>query len=697
MPDAPKSTPAVSDAPEPMAEQSRVVAAAVGGLIAQLVLAGVAFVLYSTGRLRGLELLPFAALGLIPWACAVVAAVLRKARATEAFELEAARRGGESARTIFESELDARPAARRHARFITLGVPILGGILGVGLTALGLLALRRLLGFDLSNDSLPGPDLLAGATGAAAFAGFVGGYYLLGLGSQLRRPILRGAAVYLLGTVILFALVAAAAAIEAAVGIRVVTIVAYWTLPAVTLLVGIEVLLNLVLELYRPTATGETADDQRPAFNPRVVEFVVSPGGVVRQLNEAFQYQFGFEITQSWFVGVLRRSAAALILVGAGVLILLSCLVVVGPHQRGLVTTFGRLGDEPLEPGLHVKLPWPIAASTLVDVDRVRTLDVGTFNAVHELQGEDHAHQTYLWANQDDSDAGLIIVAPRRDATLSNLEAQSGQRSPAVALAAADLVVQWRLDPDRLREYVGGYENPERRLRVLAEQALSRELATYDIDEAIGARRTDAAASIEERLRRAARAEPLGIEIVQVGLKSVRPPQDVAESFNATVGAEQDRVRLTQSGQSQKEAILAGAAGSAERAQRIVEQINELDRTTGDPEARAALEAEVDAAIRRGGGTAATALLVARGDRWETENGALSRNARSLALTGPYGEAREMVARRLYLTAIRESLSGREKDVYLTPSPLHLEFEGEPPSIIAGGAGLNLDNTAAAQ
>ncbi len=664
-------------APESMAEQGRVVAASLGGLGMQFVLVAVALGLLTTGNLNGLGLIPFTLAGLLPWAAAVVAAILRKARATEAYELEAARRGGEAARTIFESEIDARPAGRRLERFLKLGLPIIGGIVGIFLLYNGLTILRTVL--VLRQRPFTAPDLLAGVTGAAAFFGFVAGFYLLGLGGSLKRPVLRGAAVYLLGTVILFALVAAAAAIEAAVGIRVVSIVVYYALPIITLIVGVEILLNLVLELYRPAATGETVDSARPAFNPRVVEFAVSPGGVVRQLNEAFRYQFGFEVTQSWFVGVLRKSAALLLLVGALILVLLSTLVVVRPHQRGLVTTFGRLDNASLEPGLHVKWPWPISRARLVETGRIRTLVVGTETDLVN-------HSSYLWSNQHTQNNGLLIVSGT---------GQTGEAAgPAIGLAAADLLVQWRVDENQVHDFVAGYAEPTRRLQTLADQALAREIARYDIDSAIGSRRTDVAAAVETRLRSAVDGDRLGIDIVSVGLKSVRPPVEAAEAFNASVAAEQDSVRLVKEGEAQRDGLLAQVAGSTERALELSSRIRALERAVVAEDADAAdlsrTEAEITTDLLAGGGSASENLLQARAVRWQSENSARSRTARARALVEPFAKAADVFRKRLYLEAIRGSLADRAKDIYLTPSPVQMEFEGESGLGIRGAGGLRM-------
>ena len=410
--------------PEPMPKQNAAVAQSLTGLATQGLLAAACLVLVAQNQTLATFLLTMTLLGLLPWAATTTAAVLRKARAAEAFELEAARRGGESVRTIFDSELDAAPAARRLEKFLKYAVPGVALVVGLGCLAVGTLDIRRAFEIPWQQVPFSGANLVAGIAGGAAFVGFVLGFYLLGIGAQTRRPLIRGSAVFLLGCVILFAILAAAAAARAALGIEWVVFPVAVILPVVTFLVGTEILLNLVLELYRPATGGETLDDRRPAFNPRIIEVIVSPGGVARQLNEAFRYQFGFEVTQSWFAGVLKRSAAGLMLAGALVLVLLSSLVIVHPHQAATVTTFGKLADEPLGPGLHLKWPWPVSVADVEETGRVQKLVVGT-----ESHGE--AHEYYLWESQHTGDDGLFILGARDSG-------RGDDGSPAVSLAAAD-------------------------------------------------------------------------------------------------------------------------------------------------------------------------------------------------------------------------------------------------------------------
>src|SRR3977135_2424628 len=68
---------------------------------------------------------------------------------------------------------------------------------------------------------------------------------------------------------------------------------------------------------------------------------------------------------------------------GAGLLVLLvlgvwlaSGFYIVEAASRGVVLTFGKFSEE-TEPGLRWRLPWPIQSHEIVNLSRVRTLEVG--------------------------------------------------------------------------------------------------------------------------------------------------------------------------------------------------------------------------------------------------------------------------------------------------------------------------------
>lgn len=653
--------------------QRRASTAATLGLVMQLVLGIVAWILALLGQgFQFSVVVVFALAGLIPWTAIVIATAFRKAKTLEEFELEAAHRSGASAATIFESEVDARPAGRRLARVYKFGLPAATILLGLVLALFGFAHTAQVPRYMEAAFAIAHDTLVAGLAAGFAFVGFIFGRYLLGMSTRTAWSLLRGGATYLISTVYLLAIISLSAA-AAGLGSDLVTSIAKYVVPAFMLVVGIEMLLNVVLDLYRPRA-GEATP--RPGFDSRLLALLASPAGVVKGLNEAINYQFGFEITRSWFWRLLSRAFGWLILFGVGVLVLVSSVVIIEPFEKGLLTQLGKLQEEPLEPGLNFKLPWPLATVERYPVARVQEMVVGSHDQIDE-------HEAYLWNMQHADVDRLLVVSGRQSGrrqetgkTVGGATTQpSGDEdsgAPAVALAAAEAYVQWRIDGDNLLVFATHAKRPAYLLRQIAETALAREISRFDIEGAIGSRRLELAQAVESRIREAVEAEQMGIEILWVGIAGVQPPQRVADSFNESIAAEQVRRQAVQLGQTYQAQTLTQAAGSVEQARDILAKTAELGalrQQTGEgsdaADELARLEAELELLVQEAGGISASLVLDARGERWTTENAAIAERTRSESQVGPYRAAPRYFRARAYMETLQENMIDKNKIMVL--------------------------------
>jgi regulator of protease activity HflC (stomatin/prohibitin superfamily) len=467
-----------------------------------------------------------------------------------------------------------------------------------------------------------------------------------------------------------------------------------YIVPLFAVLVGLEVLLNIVLDLYRPKTPGEMP---RPAFDSRLLSLLASPANVVQSLNEAVNYQFGFEITRSWFWRLLSRSFGWLVLFGLMVLVLLSSLVIVEPHELALKTSLGELQREPLRPGVHLKLPWPLAMVTKYRATRVEEMVVGTHEDAHEHR------KSLLWTGQH-SDHGTMVLLAGDGSPIDDGRAPAGEpsappvylppmpqlpevqaagkgrftpnmpsgytggRTPSVSVAAVEVFIQWKIDEDTLADYATSSENPDQRLRQLANAAVTREMLKHTIDEAMGVARPAIAEAIAQRLGAAVQSERLGIQVVWVSLVNVHPPQEVAEDFNLSAASVQAGQRSIQEGMEAETQILTEAAGSVENARTIVaehERLQELRRELGAGQATAeqvqAQQAELERLVQQAGGAAARELLAARQRRWELENTAVASAALAPVEYAAYQQAPRYYTQRSFLEVLRETLADKRK------------------------------------
>jgi len=78
-------------------------------------------------------------------------------------------------------------------------------------------------------------------------------------------------------------------------------------------------------------------------------------------------------------MGNMGKWCGFLVLTALVIGYLSTCLYMVNTGQRGLKLRFGRIVNKEMPdlPGLHLKFPWPVDTTTLVDTEKIRTLPVG--------------------------------------------------------------------------------------------------------------------------------------------------------------------------------------------------------------------------------------------------------------------------------------------------------------------------------
>ena len=115
-------------------------------------------------------------------------------------------------------------------------------------------------------------------------------------------------------------------------------LVAY-VIRAAMFVLGIELAANLILEHYRPRVAGQLS---RPAFDSRLLGLITEPGGIARSIAEAINYQFGFEVSATWFYRLLQRWFLPLVVVMLIAIFALSSIVVVEADEQVVIERFGR-------------------------------------------------------------------------------------------------------------------------------------------------------------------------------------------------------------------------------------------------------------------------------------------------------------------------------------------------------------------
>jgi membrane protease subunit HflK len=193
---------------------------------------------------------------------------------------------------------------------------------------------------------------------------------------------------------------------------------------------------------------------------------------------------------------------------------LFTALYTVGISESAIKLRFGRIvnRDRLIEPGLHLKLPWPVETVVRVDTDRIFSMDVipKTRDAVH------------IWANDQGEDVAFI----------------SGDNNFLIA----DIAVYYQIaDPYR---YYTNQANPEELLRHISHGILSRVFARKAFDTLALLERRNWIEDTESEIQAALDAMRTGIRLTDLIVKDVHPPARIVKSFEEVIAAYQEKQKL---------------------------------------------------------------------------------------------------------------------------------------------------------
>ena len=126
-----------------------------------------------------------------------------------------------------------------------------------------------------------------------------------------------------------------------------------------------------------------------------------------------------------------------------------------------------------------------------------------------------------------------------------------------------DFTVLWKIaDAGR---YLFNIRNPDATVKATAESAMREIIARTDIQPALTEGRQDIEQKTRERMQIILESYEAGIEITQVQLQQVQPPQPVLDAFDDVQRSLQDRDRLRNEADAYRNDILPRARGEAQR------------------------------------------------------------------------------------------------------------------------------------
>ncbi|MEV5024197.1 FtsH protease activity modulator HflK [Sphingobium sp. LMA1-1-1.1] len=228
-----------------------------------------------------------------------------------------------------------------------------------------------------------------------------------------------------------------------------------------------------------------------------------------------------------------RPSGKALWPAAIGILVVLwlvlTCFHRVGPQERGVVTLLGKY-SRTLSPGISLTLPAPLENVTTVDVEEIRTIDIGSTRAESE---------------------NLVLTGDQN----------------IIDLAYS---VRWNIRSPEL--YLFQLSDPDSSVREVAESAMRSVVASVSLEDALGAGRTEIEQQVEQRMQEILDGYRSGIRVQGVAIKQADPPTAVNDAFKAVSAAQQTAQTYLNEARAAAQQVTAKAQGEAAAFDKVYEQ-----------------------------------------------------------------------------------------------------------------------------
>lgn len=457
------------------------------------------------------------------------------------------------------------------------------------------------------------------------------------------------------------------------------------------LVIGIEFVVNFILDFYRPNVPGIVP---RPSFDSRILGLIADPGGIAKSIAETINYQFGFEVSSTWFYKLLQQWLLPIVACTLFIVVGLTSVVIVDAGEAVVIERFGKPLTTPptvMGPGLHFKLPFPIDIAHRAPQMHIRESVLGEVGK----EAEDHQDAAILWTEEHEYSPELMLLvgSPKagRAASLFDVKPErassTGTQSVAVSLLMVSVAIEYRVKNPV--EFLYQYSDPVGLMESVAYQYLSDFAASTDIDTLMGPGRTKFNDEFKSGLQGELDRRNVGIEVVVAGIRDAHPParDDVANTFLSVINAQTQKAATIEAAEGEARRTLISVAGTETQARELNLAILERDKLRKQKDASADVLKAADTKVENLlmgnesenvtplSGTAAAEMAMARA---EAARSVARASAKALAFgtdVAAYTAAPELFRQRKFLEMYRGLENVRKFLIEGNPDRVIIEYE----------------------
>ena len=206
---------------------------------------------------------------------------------------------------------------------------------------------------------------------------------------------------------------------------------------------------------------------------------------------------------------------------------LLTTVHSISPAERGVVSRFGRYSYT-LGPGVGLTLPSPIDRVKKIDVENIRTIDLGSST-------DDELMLT--------GDQNLLDIA---------------------------YSVRWNVRTPEL--YLFQLAQPDETIREVAESAMRAVVSQVSLNDAMGDKRAEIEGQVAENMQRILDSYRSGIQVQGIAIKQADPPDQVNDAFKKVTAAQQQAQSFINNANAYSLQLRQKAQGDATAFDKVYEQ-----------------------------------------------------------------------------------------------------------------------------
>lgn len=284
----------------------------------------------------------------------------------------------------------------------------------------------------------------------------------------------------------------------------------------------------------------------------------------------------------------LRKRGLGYVLLGLILSVyLLSGVYTVKPGEEAVARIFGKEVRHTISEGLHYRLPWPFEAIEKVSVMEIRRVDVGiplseapllfpkkASSAPSSPVGEHSGHEGHGVQPMADSRPANVVPGLGRNQFLTGDE----------NILEIKMNIQYRIKD--ASDYLFNVNSPDSLVPYTARTAVTDMFGRMEVDELLTVAKSQIQKRIASTMQHMLDEYGAGLDIVNVSLQEVNPPEEVAQAFRDVASAREEREETINKAQGYWNTVIPEARGKAHTLISNAEGYKEevINRASGDAE-----------------------------------------------------------------------------------------------------------------